>query len=55
MLFENLKDIRYDEDLRLEEYCFNGVAQAFPNHFHEYDVIGLIEAGEGRLNVNNQQ
>jgi len=55
VLFENLKDIRYDEDLLLEAYQFNGVAQAFPNHFHEYYVIGLIEAGERHLTVNNQE
>lgn len=54
-LFENLKDIRYDEDLRLEAYQFNGVAQTFPNHFHEYYVIGLIEESERRLTVNNRE
>lgn len=54
-LFENLKDIRYDEDLQIEAYHFNGVAQAFPNHFHEYFVIGLIERGERRLTVNNRE
>lgn len=54
-MFENLKDIRYDEALQLEAYLFDGVAQAFPNHFHEYYVIGLIEAGERRLTVNSQE
>ena len=23
----------YDEQLRLEAYCFSGIAQPFPNHF----------------------
>ncbi|MDR2870895.1 MAG: AraC family transcriptional regulator [Deferribacteraceae bacterium] len=54
-MFENQKDIRFDDDLQLEAYIFNGVVQAFPNHFHEYFVIGLIEAGERRLTVNNRE
>lgn len=54
-MLENLKDIRYDEELGLEAYRFDGVAQAFPNHFHEYYVLGLIEAGQRRLTVNNRE
>lgn len=54
-MFENLKDIRYDEDLGLEAYRFDGVAQAFPNHFHEYYVVGLIEAGQRLLTENNRE
>ncbi len=50
----NIKDIRYDEDLRIEAYRFTGIMQKFPNHFHEYYVIGLIEVGERSLIVNNR-
>ena len=48
-----MKEIIYDDDLCIEAYRFNGVAQSFPNHFHEYYVIGLIESGERQLTVNN--
>lgn len=54
-MFEKMKKIRYDEDLQIEAYQFNGVAQSFPNHFHQYYVVGLIEAGERQLTVNNQK
>lgn len=54
-MFENLKDIRYDEDLCIEAYQFNGVVQTFPNHFHEYYVIGLIEEGERRVTVMGRE
>lgn len=54
-MYENLKEICYDKELKLEAYRFEGVAQTFPNHFHEYYVIGLIEAGERRLTVNNRE
>ena len=33
----------YDEGLRMEAYRFEGIAQPFPNHFHEYYVIVLVE------------
>ena len=36
----------YDEELGLEAYRFKGIAQPFPNHFHEYYVIGFVEEGE---------
>lgn len=39
----------YDGGLRVEAYRFEGIAQPFPNHFHEYYVIGLVEDGERTL------
>ncbi|MCM1512357.1 MAG: AraC family transcriptional regulator [Oxalobacter formigenes] len=35
----------YDALLRIEACYFEGVMQAFPNHFYEYYVIGLVEEG----------
>lgn len=29
----------------LEVYRFENITQSFPNHFHDYCVIGLVEAG----------
>lgn len=54
-MYENLKEIRYDNSLRLEAYRFNGVVQTFPNHFHDYYVVGLIEEGKRKLTVNQQE
>ena len=39
----------YDRVLRVEAYCFDGVAEMFPNHVHEFYVFGLVERGERRL------
>lgn len=39
----------FDEELCLEAYRFEGIAQAFPMHFHDYYVFGLVERGERRL------
>lgn len=50
----NQKIICYDEDLGIEAYSFTGVSQNFPNHFHDYYVVGLIEEGQRTMVVNNQ-
>lgn len=39
----------YDRELNIEAYSFDGVVQEFPNHVHDYYVIGLIERGRRRL------
>ncbi|MED4342932.1 AraC family transcriptional regulator [Bacillus licheniformis] len=36
-------------DLNVEAYRFKGIIQKFPNHFHEYFVIGFIEKGQRYL------
>lgn len=51
----NQKVICYDTVLDVEAYSFTGVSQNFPNHFHDYYVIGLIEEGERTMVVNNQE
>ncbi len=38
-----------DPDLNVEAYRFKGIMQKFPNHFHEYFVIGFIEKGQRYL------
>lgn len=38
-----------DQDLEIEAYHFQGVMQKFPNHFHEYYVIGFLESGSRQL------
>ena len=49
------RTIVYDDELRIEAYRFEGIVQPFPNHFHEYYVIGFIEDGERCLSCKNQE
>lgn len=37
--------VRYDRELGVEAYQFQGVIQIFPGHFHDYYMIGFIERG----------
>lgn len=39
------RHVYYDRDLKIEAYNLSGIVQKFPNHFHEYYVIGFIEGG----------
>lgn len=43
------RTVRFDNELGIEAYRFEGIMQKFPNHFHEYYVIGFIESGQRRL------
>ena len=49
------REIRWDSDLQIEAYRFAGIMQKFPNHFHDYYVIGFIEKGKRRLFCKNQE
>jgi len=40
---------------RVEAYRIEGIARPFPNHFHEYYVIGFVEKGERVLSCKNQE
>lgn len=52
---KEVRTVVYDDDLHIEEYCFQGLTQPFPNHFHEYYVIGFVENGERVLSCKNQE
>jgi len=43
----------YDDELRMDAFRFKGIAQPFPNHFHEHYVIGVVEEGKRRLTCKN--
>lgn len=43
------RHIYYDRDLQIEAYNLSGIVQKFPNHFHEYYVIGFVEGGRRHL------
>ncbi len=49
------RTVVYDDELRIEAYHFEGIVQPFPNHFHEYYVIGFVEKGERCLSCKNQE
>lgn len=49
------RTIRHDDDIQLEAYRFEGFARAFPNHFHDYYVIGFIEEGTRRLSCRGRE
>ncbi|MDO5784451.1 MAG: AraC family transcriptional regulator [Eubacteriales bacterium] len=49
------RTVVYDDELQIEAYHFAGTRQPFPNHFHEYYVIGFVEDGERCLSCKNKE
>lgn len=49
------RTVVYDDELRIEAYRFEGIVQPFPNHFHEYYVIGFVEDGKRVLSCKNRE
>ncbi len=49
------RTVCFDTDLHIEAYSFKGIMQKFPNHFHEYYVIGFIESGQRNLSCKNKE
>ncbi len=43
------RHVYYDRDLEIEIYNLSGIVQKFPNHFHDYYVIGFVEGGKRHL------
>lgn len=43
------RHIYYDQELEVEAYNLTGIVQKFPNHFHEFYVIGFVEGGKRHL------
>lgn len=52
---KEIRTVCYDEELHLEAYRFEGIVQPFPNHFHEYYVIGFVEGGRRTLSCRNRE
>ena len=48
-----LRTLCHDGDLGLDACRFQGMEQPFPHHFHDYYVLGLMEAGHRRLSCKN--
>lgn len=54
-MVNEVRTVCYDTDLKIEAYRFEGIMQKFPNHFHDYYVIGFIENGQRNLFCKNQE
>lgn len=52
---QETRTVKYDPELKVEAYSFKGIMQKFPNHFHNYYVIGFIESGERCLSCKNRE
>ena len=52
---QETRTVKYDPELKVEAYSFMGIMQKFPNHFHDYYVIGFIESGERSLSGKNRE
>jgi AraC-type DNA-binding domain-containing proteins len=52
---QEIRMVKYDTGLKVEAYHFQGIMQKFPNHFHEYYVIGFIEKGQRLLSCKNKE
>lgn len=52
---KEIRTVVYDEELRVEVYRFEGIVQSFPNHFHQYYVIGFVEQGQRVLSCKNKE
>lgn len=49
------RHVYYDRDLEIEAYQLSGIVQKFPNHFHDYYVIGFVEGGKRHLWCKNRE
>ena len=52
---QEIRTVKYDAELKVEAYHFQGIMQKFPNHFHEYYVVGFIEKGQRFLSCKNKE
>ncbi|AIQ59093.1 AraC family ligand binding domain-containing protein [Paenibacillus borealis] len=52
---QEIRTVKYDAELKVEAYHFQGIMQKFPNHFHEYYVIRYIEQGQRFLSCKNKE
>lgn len=52
---KEIRTVKFDTELKVEVYHFQGIMQKFSNHFHEYYVIGFIESGSRHLSCKNKE
>ena len=44
-MIKETRTIHYDAELAIEAYWLQNVLEPFPDHFHDYYLIGFIEKG----------
>lgn len=49
------RHVYYDHELGIEAYQLSGIVQKFPNHFHDFYVIGFIEGEKRHLWCRGQE
>lgn len=49
------RTVVFDSELLIEAYRFEGVKQKFPNHFHDFYVLGFIERGRRFLSCKQKE
>lgn len=52
---KEIRTVCFDSSLGVESYCLEGIVQPFPNHAHEYYVIGYMCKGERWLFCKNKE
>lgn len=51
---KEVRTVCFDEALEIEAVRFEGISQPFPNHFHDYYVIGLVLRGTREMLCRNR-
>ena len=57
-MLNETRTVCFDTELNIEAYNFKGIMQKFPNHFHDYYVVGFIETADSGIylaKINNIQ
>lgn len=49
------RHVYFDHELGIEAYQLSGIVQKFPNHLHDFYVIGFMEGGKRHLWCRNQE
>jgi AraC-like DNA-binding protein/mannose-6-phosphate isomerase-like protein (cupin superfamily) len=52
---KEIRAVSFDPEMGVEAYEFKGIMQKFPNHFHDYYVVGFIESGQRLLSCRNMR
>ena len=54
-MIKETRIIHYDAELAIEAYWLQNVLEPFPDHFHDYYLIGFIEKGARELTCGGQK
>lgn len=54
-MIKETRTIHYDAELAIEAYWLQNVLEPFPDHFHDYYLIGFIEKGARELTCGGQK